>query len=61
MLCAQLNPSFYDIVHLRTIDPVLFLDIHMQIFVPPNIYLICDLVCIFLCGLLSVSGNTDYS
>ena len=53
--------SFYDVVHLLTIDWVLFFDIHMQIFVPPNIDLICGLVCIFLCGLLSASDNTDYS
>ena len=53
--------SFYDVVHLWTIDWVLFLDIHMQIFVPPNIDLFCGLLWIFLCGLLSVSGNTDYS
>ena len=32
--------SFYDVVHLWAIDWVLFLDIHMQIFVPPNIDLI---------------------
>ena len=36
--------SFYDVVHLWTIDWVLFLDIHMQISVPPNIDLICGLV-----------------
>ena len=53
--------SFYDAVHLLTIDWVLFLNIHMQLFVPPNIDLICCLVCIFLYGLLSVSGNTDRS
>ena len=53
--------SFYDVVIPWTIDWVLFLDIHMQIFVPPNIDLICGLVCIFLYGLLSVSGNTDHS
>ena len=53
--------SFYDEVHLWTINWVLLLDIHMQIFVPSNIDLICGLVWIFLCGLLSVSDNTDYS
>ena len=53
--------SFYDVEHLLTIDLVLFLDIHMQIFVPPNIYVICGLVCFFLYGLLLVSGNTDHS
>ena len=36
--------SFYDVVHLWTIDWVLFLDIHMQIFIPLNIDLICSLV-----------------
>ena len=29
--------------------------------VPPNIDLICALVLIFLCGLLSASDDTDYS
>ena len=29
--------------------------------VSPNIDLICGLVLIFLCGLLSVSDETDYS
>ena len=52
--------SFYDVVHLGTIDYVLFLDIRMQIFVPPIIDLICCLVCIFLYGVLSVSSNTDH-
>ena len=33
----------------------------MQICVPPNIDLICGLVLIFLCGLLSVSDDNDYS
>ena len=47
--------SFYDIVHLWTKNWVLFLDINIQICVPPNIDLICGLVLIFLCGLLSVS------
>ena len=37
------NASFYDEVHLWTIDCV-FLDIHMQMFGPPNIDLICGLV-----------------
>ena len=52
MLCA----SFYDIVHLWTINWVLYLDthVHIQIRVPPNIDLICGFVLIFLCGLLSV-------
>ena len=36
--------SFYDVAHLWTIDWVLFLDIHMQIFVLTNIDLICGLV-----------------
>ena len=53
--------SFNDIVHLWTINLVLFLDIHIQICVPPNIDLICGLVLIFLCGLLSVSEETDNS
>ena len=33
--------SFYDIVHLCTINLVSFLDVHIQICVPPNIDLIC--------------------
>ena len=33
----------------------------MQICVPPNIDLICGLVLIFFCGLVSVSDDTDYS
>ena len=33
----------------------------MQICVPENIDLICGLVLIVLCGLLSVSDDTDYS
>ena len=53
--------SLYDIVHIWTIDRVLILDIHMQICVPQNIDLICGLVLIFLCGLLSVSDDTRYS
>ena len=53
--------SFYDIVHLWTINWVSFLDIHIQICVPLNIDLICGLVLIFLCGLLSVSDDTDNS
>ena len=53
--------SFYDIVHIWTIDWVLFLDIHMQICVPPNIDIICGSVLIFLCRLLSVFDETDYS
>ena len=45
-------------------DWVYFLDMHMQICVPPNIDLICWLVLIFLCELLLVSDDTmgtDYS
>ena len=38
----------------------LVLDIHMQIDVP-LMYLICGLVLFFLCVLLSVSDDTDYS
>ena len=34
--------SFYDVVHLWTINLVLYLDIHIQIRVPPNIDLIVD-------------------
>ena len=33
----------------------------MQIFVPPNIDLVCGFVLIFLCGLLSVSDVADNS
>ena len=33
---------------------------HMHICVPQNIDLICGLILIFLCGLLSVSDDTDY-
>ena len=51
----------YDIVLILRIDWVLFLDIHMQICVPPNTDLICGLVLIFLCVSLSVSYDTDYS
>ena len=63
MRLAQFNPilQFYDIVPLRTINWVLFLDINIQICVPPNIDLICGLFLIFLCGLLSVSVDTDNS
>ena len=50
-----------DRAHISTIDKVIFLDIHMQICVPPNIDLICGAVLISLCGLLSVSDDTDYS
>ena len=57
----NLIPSFYDLVHNLIIDWVLCLDIHMQIYVTLNIDLICGLVLIFLCGLLSVSNDTDYS
>ena len=53
--------SFFDVVHLWTINLILFLDIRIQICVPPNIDLICGLVLIFLCGLLSVSDDTDNS
>ena len=53
--------SFYHIVHIWTIEWVLFLDIHMIIFVPSNIDLICGFILIFLYGLLSVSDYTDYS
>ena len=53
--------SFYDILHISTIDWVFVLDIHMQMRVPQNIELFCGLVLIFLCGLLSVSDDTDYS
>ena len=62
VLCSNNShiASVNDIVHLWTIDWVLFLDIHMQICVPPNIDLICGLVLIFLCELLSVSDDTDY-
>ena len=52
--------SFYDIVHISTIDWGLVLDIHMQMCVPQNIEL-CGLVLVFLLGLLSVSDVTDYS
>ena len=41
---------FHYIVHLWTIDWILFLDIHMQICVPLNIDLICGLVLTFLYG-----------
>ena len=63
MLCAQFNPILhhYDIVHLWTINWVLYVDIYIQIRVPPNIDLICGFVLIFLCGLLSVSDDTDNS
>ena len=53
--------SFYDIVHILTINWVLFFDIHILMCVPPNIDLICGLFLIFLRGLLSVSGDTDNS
>ena len=42
--------SFYYVVHIWTFDWVLFLDIHMQIFVHRNIDRIRGLVWIFLCG-----------
>ena len=44
----NLIPSFYGSVHNWTIDLVLCLDIHMQIYVPSNIDLICELVLISL-------------
>ena len=53
--------SFNDIVHIWIICWILFLDIHMQMCVPPNIVLILGLILIFLCELLSVSDDTDYS
>ena len=62
-LCSILSniASFYDIVHIWTINWVIFFNKHIQICVPPNIDQICGLVLIFLCGLLSVSYNTDNS
>ena len=42
--------SFYDKVHISTINWVIFLDIHIQICVTPNIDLICELVLITLSG-----------
>ena len=48
MLSESHIASFYDIAHLWTTDCVLFLDIHMQFCVPPNIDLFCGLVLIFL-------------
>ena len=42
--------SFYDVVHLSANVWVIFLDKRMQFFIPPNIYLICGLVLILLCG-----------
>ena len=53
--------NIYEIVHLLTINWVLFLDIHIQICVPPNIDLILGLVLIFICGLLSVSDVANNS
>ena len=53
--------SLYDIVHIWIICWILLLDIHMQMCVPPNIVLILGLILIFLCELLSVSDDTDYS
>ena len=52
---------FYDVVHLWTINWILYLDIHIQIRVPPNIGLICGCVLFFLCGFLSVFDGTDNS
>ena len=40
-LIESIIASFYDIVHLWTINWVLYLDIHIQIRVPPYIDLIC--------------------
>ena len=57
---SQALTSFYDIVHIWTFGWVLDLDIHVQICVPQNIDLVCGLVLIFFCGLLSVSDNADY-
>ena len=48
-------------VHIWTINWVLYLDIQIKIRVPPNIELICGFILIFLCGLLSVSDDTDNS
>ena len=65
MICTQFNHIWhhftyiYDIVHLIFFYYFLFLDMHMQMCVPPNIGLICGLVLIFLCRLLSVSADTD--
>ena len=53
--------SSYDIVHIWTINWVLYLDIHIQIRVTPNIDLLCGFILNFLCGLLSVSNDTDNS
>ena len=53
--------SFYDTVHIWTINWVLYLDKQIQIHVPPNIDLICGFNLIFLCGLLSVSDYNDNS
>ena len=53
--------SFNDIVHLWTINLVLYLDIHIKIRDPPDIDHICGFVLILLCGLLSVSDGTDNS
>ena len=47
-------------MHIWQIDWVLFSDIHMQTFVPPNINLICGLVWIFLCGLLTASDKSQF-
>ena len=50
---------FHDIMLLWIINWVLFLDIHIQMCVPPNINIICGHILIFLRGLLSVSDDTD--
>ena len=63
MLCAQFKPIialFYDIMHIWTIEWVLFVDKHMQICIPTNFDLAYGLVLIFLCGLLPVSNVTDF-
>ena len=48
------------IVLIPDLYTLTYLDIHMQICIPQNIDLICGLVLIFYCGLLSVSDDTDY-
>ena len=57
----NLNPYCIVLRYSAPLDNwVLFLDMHMQFCVPPNIDLICGLGLIYLCGLLSVSDDTDY-
>ena len=59
MLFAKFNPILH---HLTwTINWVLYLDIHIQIRVSPNIDLISGFILIVLCGLLSVSDDTNNS